>query len=321
MARVVVVGSFNVDHVWASPQLPRPGETRVGEYRTGPGGKGFNQATAAARAGAATSFICALGDDAGGRLARDLAAEDGIDLRADPVDAPTGTAGIYVDHAGTNSIVIGPGANASLSPGFIQRNAEVLSRSTVVLAQLESPVEAIAAAFRLARESGALTVLNPAPIDAELPASLLTLSDVISPNESEFCAQLQRQFGEPCDPERLGGLGDGDLHALCRRLLPQGSVIITLGAQGCFVSHAPGRQRGDECDAYRVAAHPARVVDTTGAGDAFNGALAASIAREPRQPFTAHVAFATRYAARSTERSGAASAMPALDTPTLDAPM
>lgn len=310
--QVVVVGSFNVDHVWALPALPRSGETRVGEYHTGPGGKGFNQATAAARAGASTAFICALGDDAGGQLARTLASGDGIDLRDDRVDSPTGTAGIYVDHEGRNSIVIGPGANARLTPAFVRRSADTLAQSTVVLAQLESPVEAIAAAFELAREAGALTVLNPAPADAGLPASLLALSDVISPNESEFCAQLGHHAGLSCDPGQVAALDDATLHAYCRRLLPHGSVIVTLGAQGCFVSHAPGQRRGDDRASYRVAASPAQPVDTTGAGDAFNGALAASIARDPRQPFARHVAFASRYAARATERRGAAAAMPLL---------
>ena len=171
-----MVGSFNVDHVWTLPQLPRVGETRLGDYRTGPGGKGFNQATAAARAGAATRFICALGDDAGGRLARELATTDGIDLRAEPMDAPTGTAGIYVDHAGNNTIVIGAGANAGLSEGFVQSNADAMPGSTVVLAQLESPVTAVEAAFALARAAAAMTLLNPAPADAELPASLMALS-------------------------------------------------------------------------------------------------------------------------------------------------
>ena len=307
-----MVGSFNVDHVWTLPQLPRCGETRVGEYRTGPGGKGFNQATAAARAGAATRFICALGDDAGAQLARSLAGGDGIELHADPVDAPTGTAGIYVDHAGNNSIVIGPGANAGLSSGFIKRNAASLSGAAVVLAQLESPVEAITAAFELARESGVLTVLNPAPADAALPASLLALSDLITPNESEFCAQLRHHVGEACEPDQVATLDDAALHAHCRRLLPQGTVVITLGSQGCFVSHAPSARHGDDRGFYRVAASPAHPVDTTGAGDAFNGALVASLARDPQQPFARHVAFANRYAARSTERSGAAVAMPHL---------
>ena len=111
MARVVVVGSFNVDHVWTVAALPRPGETLSGHYHSGPGGKGFNQATAAARAGAGTCFVCALGDDLGGQLARALATADGIDLRDLVSGAPTGTAGIYVDDEGRNSIVIGPGAD------------------------------------------------------------------------------------------------------------------------------------------------------------------------------------------------------------------
>lgn len=316
--QVVVVGSFNVDHVWTLPSLPRAGETRVGTYRTGPGGKGFNQATAAARAGAATAFICALGDDPGGQLARRLAGEDGIELRVARSEAPTGTAGIHVDREGRNSIVIGPGANALLAADFVHAQADALAHATVVLAQLESPVDAVAAAFGLARGAGALTVLNPAPVDAELTTSLLALSDVISPNESEFCAQLQRHLGASCDPERLVELDDGDLHALSRRLLPHGTVIVTLGAQGCFISHAPGRMRGDERETYRVAAHAAQVIDTTGAGDAFNGALAASIACRPRDPFAVHVAFANHYAARSTERPGAASAMPTRDDLRLD---
>src|SRR5690606_41043149 len=114
MGRVVVVGSFNVDHVWRARRLPREGETLAGEYSTGPGGKGFNQAVAARRAGAGTVFLCAIGDDAGGALARALADGDGIDLRSAPGALPTGTAGIYVDEAGRNSIVIGAGANAGL---------------------------------------------------------------------------------------------------------------------------------------------------------------------------------------------------------------
>src|SRR5690554_1873112 len=122
---VVVIGSFNIDHVWSLPELPRAGETRSGVYTTGPGGKGFNQATAAARAGARTTFICALGSDAGGALARSLAAGDGIDLRAQSSMAPTGTAGIYVDRDGRNSIVFGPGANADLSVNHVQSQAEV----------------------------------------------------------------------------------------------------------------------------------------------------------------------------------------------------
>ncbi len=254
MARVCVIGSFNLDHVWRVPALPQAGATLAGRYATGPGGKGFNQAIAAARAGADTRFICALGDDAGARLARELCANDGIDLHAAASAAPTGTAGIYVDAEGRNCIVIGAGANAELAPAWV----------------------------------------------------------ILTPNETEFVALLNRHVGERVDADAVAGLDQPRLHALCRTLLPEGSVIITLGASGCFVSHANSHLRGDEHACYRISAEPAHVVDTTGAGDAFNGALAASLAQRPQRAFIEHVRFAGRYAARSTEHAGAALAMPKL---------
>ncbi|MFC3814880.1 ribokinase [Lysobacter sp. GCM10012299] len=309
-ARVVVVGSFNVDHVWTVATLPRPGETLSGHYRTGPGGKGFNQATAAARAGARTSFVCALGDDLGGQLAHALAAADDIDLHDLPSQAPTGTAGIYVDEAGRNSIVIGPGANAELSADFVGQQASTIALARVVLAQLESPVASVEAAFAAARAAGVLTVLNPAPADAHAPASLLALADVVTPNETEFCAQLARHAAHQVDAATLSTQDDETLHALCRRLLPHGTVVITLGAAGCFVSHAEADLRNDARRHYRVAAAAVQPVDTTGAGDAFNGALAASLARRGDAAFADHVHFANRYAGLSTERAGAAVAMP-----------
>lgn len=307
---VVVIGSFNIDHVWSLATLPQVGQTLAGEYHTGPGGKGFNQATASARAGASTTFICALGTDAGSRAARELAQADGINLQAQASDAPTGTAGIYVDAAGHNSIVIGPGANASLSADFVQRHADTLARAAVVLVQLESPLAAVLAGFRIARDAGAVTVLNPAPADARVSAELLALSDVITPNETELCAQLQQQHGVDVTADDIVGLDDAILHQHCRRLLPNGSVVITLGAAGCFVSHADDRQRGDEQLHYRMSAASVVAIDTTGAGDAFNGALVASMAQFPARAFSRHIAFATHYAGRATEHQGAAAAMP-----------
>lgn len=307
---VVVVGSFNVDHVWTVATLPRPGETLSGHYHTGPGGKGFNQATAAARAGAATHFVCALGEDLGGQLARALAAADDIHLHDLSCEAPTGTAGIYVDGDGRNSIVIGPGANAELSADFVDRHDDVFSAASVVLAQLESPVQAVEAALTQARRAGALALLNPAPADAAAPASLLALADVITPNETEFCSQLERHAGERLDADALSRQDDAVLHAACRRLLPHGSVVITLGAAGCFVSHAPGKLRNDAEPHYRAPAAAVDVIDTTGAGDAFNGALAASLAAHPDAAFVEHVRYAVRYAGLSTERPGAAASMP-----------
>lgn len=307
---VVVVGSFNVDHVWTVATLPRPGETLSGHYHTGPGGKGFNQATAAARAGAATHFVCALGEDLGGQLARALAAADDIHLHDLSCEAPTGTAGIYVDSDGRNSIVIGPGANAELSADFVGRHDDVFSAASVVLAQLESPVQAVEAALTQSRRTGALALLNPAPADAVAPASLLALANVITPNETEFCAQLERHVGEQIDPDALPCQDDATLHAACRRLLPHGSVVLTLGAAGCFVSHAPGMLRHDASPHYRVPAAVVNAIDTTGAGDAFNGAMAASLAARPEAAFSEHVRYAVHYAGLSTERAGAAASMP-----------
>jgi ribokinase len=309
--RVVVVGSFNVDHVWTAATLPRPGETLAGRYASGAGGKGFNQAVAAARAGARTRFVCALGDDIGGHLARQLADADAIALHALASDAPTGTAGIYVDAEGRNSIVIGAGANAELSVAHVEADAGAFADAGVVLAQLESPADAIAAALRLARGHGALAMLNPAPANAATSAELLALTDVLTPNETEFAGLVSRHIGERLDGDAVSALDQARLHALCRELLRDGSVVITLGASGCFVSHSESRQRGDDRACYRIGAESVRSVDTTGAGDAFNGGLAAALAGASADTaFADHVRFASRYAALSTERAGAATAMP-----------
>lgn len=311
MARVAVIGSFNVDHVWRAPRLPRPGETLAGGYATGPGGKGFNQAVAARRAGAPTAFICALGDDAGGALARRLADDDGIDLYAFRSDEPTGTAGIYTDPQGRNSIVIGAGANAALDTGFVQSRNEVLREARVVLAQMESPPASILSAMRIGRGGGAIAMLNPAPANAPVNAGLLASCDLLTPNETEFAALLQAHGHGAPDPGTIAGMKDGHLHILCRSLLPHGSVAVTLGTAGAFISHPEDRRRGDDRACYRAPARRVETVDTTGAGDAFNGALAAALAADTGQPFATHVDFASRYAALSTERHGAALSMPA----------
>lgn len=311
--RVVVAGSFNVDHVWSGARLPQPGETLSGHYSSGPGGKGFNQAVACRRAGADTSFICALGDDAGARLAHELASADGLQMHAHASKHPTGTAGILVDADGRNSIVIGPGANADLDADVIGSHADLVTSAQVVLTQLEISADAVTALLGHARDAGAFAILNPAPADAATMPQMLALATLITPNESEFAAMLHRHCDTAMAADAVAGSEDARLHALCRRLLPGGSVIITLGAAGSFVSHGE-RRHGDGQPFYRVAATAAQVVDTTGAGDAFNGALAASLAAslaEPAQaPFSSHVEFASRYAARSTERAGAALAMP-----------
>ena len=310
-ARVLVVGSFNVDHVWRPVALPRPGETIAGTYATGPGGKGFNQAVAAARAGATTGFLCALGDDAGAALARSLADDNGIALQAATATAPTGTAGIFVDAQGRNSIVIGAGANAGLAPAFVEANAAMFAGAAVVLAQLESPFETVLAALQAGRAHGATTILNPAPAPsrgAAGHAQLLAASDVVTPNESEFTGLLGASGPAP-DADEVAGTDDASLHALCRRLLPHGTVVVTLGAAGAFVSHPDAARRGD-AEAYRrIPAERVSAVDTTAAGDAFNGALATALAGAAGC-FADAVRFAGRFAALSTERPGAALSMP-----------
>lgn len=306
----MVIGSFNVDHVWTAATLPRPGETLAGTYATGPGGKGFNQAMAAARAGAATTFACALGDDVGGQLARSLSASDGIELRAFTADAPTGTAGIYIDGEGRNSIVIGPGANAELDAAHIATADDAIAAAAIVVAQLESPIEAVQAALQAARAHGVTTLLNPAPANAVTTRELLALVDILTPNETEFAGMVTRLVGERLEDDAIAELDQPRLHALCRELRADGTVVVTLGASGCFVSHPDNKLRGDDRAFYRLGADAVRAIDTTGAGDAFNGALAAAIAADPDLPMRQHLRFASRFAALSTEQHGAAAAMP-----------
>lgn len=306
---VWVVGSFNVDHVWTLDALPVPGETRAGRYASGAGGKGFNQAVAAARSGAATRFACALGDDAGGVLARALAVAEGIDLRDARSALPTGTAGIFVDAAGRNSIAVAAGANDTLGAAHVAHEFATGEAPGVVLAQLETPADAALAAFDAARAAGATTVLNPAPANADVPRTLLDAADVLTPNETEFAALAAAHLRQAVEADALAAFADDALHALCRAMHPGGTVVVTLGAAGCFVSHPAARLRGDARPAYRVPAPRVAAIDTTGAGDAFNGALCAALdAGAPA--FADAVAYACAFAALSTERPGAAAAMP-----------
>lgn len=310
--QMVVVGSFNLDHVWQADTLPAPGATLAGRYHTGPGGKGFNQAIAACRAGAKTAFFCALGDDAGARIASHLAKTDGLRLIAHlSANTPTGSAGIFVDRQGRNSIVIGDGANAELTPAHLAAQDTLFRLAKVVLVQLETPIDTVHQALALARDAGARTVLNPAPANAESSTELLALADVITPNETEFAALIARHTALQIPAEAVASASDAVLHSYCRTLHPGGSVVITLGSAGCFVSHGENRH-GDSHSHYRLPACPSEVVDTTGAGDAFNGAFCAAWAQHPCRALAEHLTFASRYAARACEREGAALAMPQL---------
>ncbi|GAB3025726.1 ribokinase [Oleiagrimonas citrea] len=311
--QVIVVGSYNQDHVWQVDRFPQPGETRRGSgFRTGPGGKGFNQAVACARQDVATVFIGARGKDALGEGAAALAEREGLmgcwQVRE---DVPTGTAAILVEASGQNQIIVDLAANERLDPDFLRAQSTRFADARVLLVQLENNLDATRAALELGGEHNLTCVLNPAPVHPDLDAGLLGLVDVLTPNESEFAQLCARFLDAEVATDDVASLDDERLHALCRRLC-NGSVVVTLGRHGSFVSHGAAR-RGDEADCYRVAAETVTPVDTTGAGDAFCGALAAGLASTDSARFADAVRQAGRVAAMSTERAGAAVAMPRRD--------
>lgn len=311
---VVVIGSYVQDHCWTTKQFPQPGESRIGAFSTGPGGKGFNQAIACHRQGVSTCFLGAIGRDRLGETAQAFARNDGLraewELRD---DAPTAASSIVVNARGENLIVVALGANEKLSPEFVSARAPLIAGAKVVLCQLENGLEATREALTIARRGGAITVLNPAPINEALTRDLIALADVITPNETEFAFLIERLTGDrDAATAALAAptLALPQLHELCRRTgVPH--VVVTLGAGGCFVSHAPASvpEGGDDC--YRLQAEPVSTVDTTGAGDAFSGGLAAGLVLyEGLRGFRRAVQHANRVAAISTETPGTAPAMP-----------
>lgn len=293
-------------------KFPKPGETVMGDFRPGPGGKGFNQAAAATRAGAATLFIGAIGRDAFGAGARKFASQ--IGLSAHFVEKPkhaTGAALITVNDDGENQIIIAPGANLALHKQDVP--LAPLQAAQVVVCQGESDYRTVAHVLKTARKAGAMTVFNPAPMRPDFEPGLLKLTDVLVPNETEFvslvrlhagCSALlrtaaYREHGEFSEAT-LRALRPEALHKLCR-CLQVPTVIITLGARGCFVSQA---------DAWlRMNAHPVEVVDSTGAGDAFVGGFAAGLVKFKRHVVEA-AHFANAVAALAVMQPGTADAMP-----------
>jgi len=312
MAVVVVVGSYNQDYAWRSDRLPQPGETRRAlGFATGPGGKGYNQAVACHRQGVPTCLIAALGDDTLAGLARRHAEHEGLACRWQIVTgAATGSACVLIDADGQNLILVHLAANERLDPAYVRAQRKDFSGARVVLVQLESNLDAIAAALDLGRACGALRMLNPAPVHPGLDAALLSACDLITPNETEFAQLLARFAATAVDAQTLATRSDAELHALARRL-PVPTVVITLGAQGCFVSHAEDAAWAtDEPACCRLEAETVAAVDASGAGDAFSGALAASLTQAPDIAFATAVRLANRAAALSTECVGTASAMP-----------
>jgi len=290
---IVVVGSANMDMVVKLIRSPRPGETVFGRtFGMFPGGKGANQAVCAAKLGARTTFIGKVGPDVLGRRLKETMRQAGVQLThlmTDPA-ASTGTAMISVDASGENQIIVVSGANMQITPADIRKHRRAFSGARVVLSQLEIPLESVRETLRAAKEAGCTVVLNPAPA-RPLPRSILRNVDYLTPNETEA--------------EILTGVAVRDLataERAARRLigLGVGTVIVTLGKRGCFMVCAGGK--------LHVPALKVKAVDTTAAGDAFNGSLALALARG-KSPAEA-MCFASSVAAFSVTRMGAQVSMP-----------
>lgn len=292
--RVVVAGSLNMDLIVRAPQLPRPGQTLAGSrFVTAAGGKGANQAVAAARLGAQVSMIGCVGDDANGRALRQALLDDAVDCEGVRIvpDVPTGVALITVEEAGQNTIVIVAGANGELASEHLDAMEQALLDAQVVVCQLEVPEAVVGHTLARARALGKIVVLNPAPATGPLPAQWLPWVDYLVPNESE--AQL------------LSGVlvaGREGAEAAAQALLQRGAgkVLLTLGEAGALLAGPEGAQH---FPAYQVNA-----VDATAAGDTFIGAFAAALAQGSAE--VEAIRFAQQAAALSVTREGAQPSIP-----------
>jgi ribokinase len=302
-AEVVVVGSYVQDLCWSCPAFPQPGETTIGHFTSGPGGKGSNQAVAAGRAGAKTLFVGAVGRDVFAEEARQFYQREKISAHF--VEKPahaTGTAAILVNSSGQNEIVVALGANAYLAKANVPATA--LRQAKIVVVQHESSLAMNAHVLKTARKAGVPTVLNPAPMRTDFDPAILDIVDILIPNETEFAALVNlrgipgyRDFGE----SSLQTMSEAELQALCRQLGPA-VVIVTLGSRGCFVSQAGQHAL--------IPAHTGiKVVDTTGAGDAFVGGFAAGWVKF-KGDLLAAASFGNTVAALSVTKPGTAPSMP-----------
>ena len=290
-SRIVVVGSSNTDMVVQTDRLPQPGETVLGgDLIIAPGGKGANQAVAAARLGAGVAFVARVGQDMFGQEALGNFQREGLDTRyvvQDP-DAPSGVALIVVGPDGQNIIAVAPGANRRLSPADVEAASPAFAEARVVLLQLEIPLETVMAAAKAGRSAGATVILNPAPAPSSpLPDEVFAHVDILTPNETEAAVLTGRETPE-----------DAALALLQKGV---NTVVVTLGAAGALLVTGPDQIR--QVPGFRVAA-----VDATAAGDAFNGALAVALARG--DSLDAAVRYAHAVAAISVTRLGAQPSLP-----------
>ena len=293
MNKLVVLGSVNADHVLQVPRFPRPGETLHGNrYQVIPGGKGANQAVAAARLQADIGFIACVGDDAFGRDIRDHFAQDGMNIEHVRIeqDCPTGIAMIQVSDEGENTICISAEANDHLTTEVVNQSRQAIEQADYLLMQLETPMEGVIAAAAMAKQAHTQVILNPAPAKA-LPAQLLANIDIITPNETE--AEVLTGIAvidEASAAKAAQALHDQGIH----------TVMITLGAKGVWVSE---QGQGRIIAGFRV-----KATDTTAAGDTFNGAFVAGLLE--KMPLESAIQFAHAAAAISVTRFGAQTSIP-----------
>jgi ribokinase len=295
MKKIVVVGSSNTDLIIKVPEIPRPGETIMGgEFMTFPGGKGANQAVAAARAGGDVVFIASVGDDAYGNESVKGYKLDNINTENIKVNKgiPSGVAMITISSSGENAITVAPGANSALRPEDLDEAEEAFDEADYMLVQLETPLDTVQKAVEMGREFGTRVILNPAPA-TELPDEILACIDLITPNETEA--------------ERLTGIevnGVEDAIKAAEVLHKRGvrAVIITMGSEGAFLSDQLSGKK-EMIPGFKVTA-----VDTTAAGDVFNGHFAVAIAEGEK--IEDAIRFAHAAAALSVQKLGAQSSIP-----------
>jgi len=291
--RITVVGSLNMDLVVRSPRIPRPGETIIGHtFQTAPGGKGANQAVAAARLGGRVSMIGHVGQDTfGDQLLDSLAAAD-VDCRyiKPTSDTSTGIALIVVDDQGENSIVVASGANMSLTPQHLEEYDDVIVSADVLLLQLELPLKTVIRAAQIAKASGVTIILNPAPA-RELPSDLISGVDFLIPNETELALLTEMPVHDIPQVERAA-------HSLLERDL--GCIIVTLGKDGALI--------GESNEFAYVSPHKISAADTTAAGDAFVGAF--SVAYGEGKSIVEAVRWANAAGAFTATKLGAQPSLP-----------
>ena len=286
--KILVIGSSNTDMTIKAPRIPAPGETILGgEFKMGPGGKGANQAVAAARLGGDVSFVCKVGKDVFGEKSLEGYRKEGIDIsNVIYSDKPSGVALIMVDDNGENCISVAPGANGDITPDDILKISDVIRNAGFVVLQLEIPVESVLAAARIAHEAGAYVILNPAPA-CKLPDELFKYVSLATPNQTEIALMTGIENDVDAAMEKLQDMGVND-------------IILTLGSKGSAI--------WDGKKSEIIPARKVKAVDATAAGDTFCGALCVALSEGKTKREA--VEFATKASALTVQKMGAQESIP-----------